>query len=289
MVDRLVRWAKWDTEGKGWSDLIRLTDKVIDLSAPDFRPFSFRESQTFPVGHRRLYAKEDRPKEVFGREVIVGPEGARLVRGERITYGTNIEERLGSGIVAASKEARILTSMGSIIIAGGNLKIRYRLHTSIVICDGDVELTGSVGYSIIIARGKVIRTRGSFTHCMVRSERSLRFPEGKTIEIKEGTPDPLAFVKFFELSDVGLIVSDREQREEPALDGVRLKDVRKGSPFASGLRAGDIVTALDETKVASIEDFRRQLRRKLAQGGPTINFTLQRSKETLKLSFPVKD
>ena len=115
------------------------------------------------------------------------------------------------------------------------------------------------------------------------------FDEPRLI-IKDGTPDPLGgFVKFFELSDVGLTVSDRDQKEDPIQDGVLLKDVRKDSPFASGLRAGDVVTALDRTKATSPEVFRRLLRRKLGQGGPILTFSVRRGERTVDMSIPIKD
>ncbi|HEY7156128.1 MAG TPA: PDZ domain-containing protein, partial [Gemmataceae bacterium] len=102
-------------------------------------------------------------------------------------------------------------------------------------------------------------------------------------------PDPVGFVKFFELSDVGLTVSNRDQKDEPSRDGVRLKDVRKDSPFASGLRAGDVVTALEGTKATSPEIFRRLLRRKLGQGVPLLTFTVRRSGKTLDVPIPMKE
>lgn len=87
----------------------------------------------------------------------------------------------------------------------------------------------------------------------------------------------------------GLTAEDSPWRDKSDGDGVILKDVRKDSPFAVGLRAGDGITAIEEKQTPATEVLRRVLRRKLREGGPFIIFTVRRGKETLDVLIPVKD
>jgi hypothetical protein len=195
---------------------------------------------------------------------------------------------LGRGMIAASGDVRVTGAMSSVIVAGGNVKIA-NLYWCIIICDGNVEVLWPPKDSVIVARGEVTCAKGSLQRCLIRSGNSLRLPNGKTIDINDGTPDPLAFVKFFELADVGLVGEDLPPREKSDAEGVRLKDVRKDSPFASGLCAGDVITAFEEKKTPTTEIFRRLLRRKLAEGEPILTFTVRRAGKTLDVPIAIKD
>jgi hypothetical protein len=311
-ADRLAKWGKWDATGAGWESLTQFADRAIVNTARYFPPVgSFRQNPNFPAGEFRRFANLVHPKDISERkiDIDIGDEpprnqkeregrlliketgGRLLLRGEEVSLrGRIIPFGLSTGIVAASGDVQLMSAFDSVIVTGGDVKNITLLRRCILVCDGDVELLEPpTANSLIIARGKVTCLRGKLTKCMVRSGRSLRFLDGKTIDLKDDTPDPLAFVKFFELSDVGLTVSDRDQKEEPIQDGVLLKDVGKDSPFASGLRAGDMVTALDETKIASREVFRRHLRRKLGGGGPILTFTVRRSGKSLEVPIPIKD
>lgn len=114
-------------------------------------------------------------------------------------------------------------------------------------------------------------------------------PHETVIDFKDGTPDPLAFVKFFELADVGLTAEDLPRREKLNAKGTRLKAVRKESPFAHKLLPGDVVTGIDEKRVTTRETFRKLLRRKLAEGGPLLTFTVRRSGRKLQVPIAIKD
>jgi hypothetical protein len=222
--------------------------------------------------------------------------GKLLLRGEKVAitwYKTGLG--LKSGVIAASGDVQLTTAVDSVIVAGGDVRRVACLMNTIVICDGDVELLNAWDVSgIIIARGKVTCKEGKIRNCLVRSGHTLRLPGGpmpneETLGLKDGTPDPLAFVKFFELADVGLAVEDVAPRDKAETTGVRLKDVRKDSPFAAGLRAGDVMIAIDEKKTPTTEVFRKFLRRTLAEGGPIITFTVHRAGKTLDVPMPVKD
>ncbi len=295
-VDRLVYWGEWDKDKEGWDTLTHFADKVMESVADNFPPGKrdLWKRPGLPAGDfRRYYEAKRPPKEISGRKIMSTHDVSKfLARGEQVILkgGRNENSGISYSIIAASEDVRTdICPDYSLIIAGGDIKVGT-LHESILVCDGDVELGAPPHGGLIIARGKVTCRKRKLTGCIVRSENYYQFLDGKRIIIKDGTPDPLGgFVKFFELSDVGLTASDRDQKEEPIQGGVRLKDVRKDSQFASGLRAGDVVTALDGTKATSPEVFRRLLRRKLGQGIPLLTFTVRRSGKTLDVPIPMKD
>jgi membrane-associated protease RseP (regulator of RpoE activity) len=207
-----------------------------------------------------------------------------FARGEEVSLDAHI---CGGSLLIASGDVRgpdLL--MQSVVIAGGDVVLKGA-RNAIIICDGNVAARYASG-CLIVARGKVPgppTVRGCFVHsgnCYVD-------PDGKRTTLGEGTPDPFAIVKFFELSDVGLAVAERDRQGEAVRDGVFLKEVRKGTLFAPGLQAGDIVTAIDGTKATSQEVFRKLLRKQLAQGGPRITFTVRRAGQTTEVAVPVKD
>jgi S1-C subfamily serine protease len=84
-------------------------------------------------------------------------------------------------------------------------------------------------------------------------------------------------------------VAERDGQGGAVRDGICIKEVRKGTPFSSALQAEDVVTAIDGTKAASQEVFRRLLRKRLAQGGPRLTFTVRRGEKTAEVAVPVKD
>ena len=163
MVDRLVHWSKWDTGGEGWSALTQFTGKLIDLTPRDVLPRLLRENiERFPAGDFRRYVDAIHPKEISGRKLNIRQvDGFRLVRGERVAFGTTEEEIFLRGIIVASENASVSVSLWSVIISGGNLKVVF-LGPSIIICDGDVEVSDLRGPCIIIARGKVTCRHGNF-------------------------------------------------------------------------------------------------------------------------------
>ena len=76
--------------------------------------------------------------------------------------------------------------------------------------------------------------------------------------------DALGPVRFFEPSRYGIAVA-------PDKGGVRVKAADREKPLGkAGLRAGDLVLALDGTPADSPESFRRLLRRRVAEGGEAV-------------------
>jgi S1-C subfamily serine protease len=101
-------------------------------------------------------------------------------------------------------------------------------------------------------------------------------------EVKEHEPNPLGFVRWFDPVRVGITV-------EAADGGVRIKAAAAGKAFAgAGLRAGDLVTAIDREAVKSPDEFRLLLRSKLADGGKMV-FAVRRAGQDLKVPVRCKD
>lgn len=83
------------------------------------------------------------------------------------------------------------------------------------------------------------------------------------------------------LSD-GLVLAGGTQANPDVGAGVQIKKIRKETPFAVGLHESEIITAIDKEKTPSKESFRKVLRRKLAEGGPIITFTVRRTDKILE-------
>ncbi|HEY7326291.1 MAG TPA: hypothetical protein VH592_01530 [Gemmataceae bacterium] len=313
VADRLAMAAKSEVNAdEGWESLAQLAAQAI---APTDRYFPYISTpawqQQLPVGEFRRYRERfnphevakskidldagtamptDDPKKRAADDLIHQNRGRLLLRGEQVTL-TGVFALLRNGMIAASGDVHVSKAMYSVIVVGGGVKNVNRMTDCILICDGDVELLDGwqLSGSIIVARGKVTCKNGEIKDCLVRTGRTLLLPNGVKIDLKDGTPDPLAFVKFFELNDVGIAAEDLPPRAKSDVEGVRLKEVRKESLFSAGLRADDVITAIEEKKTPTTEIFRRVLRRKLAEGGPILTFTVRRAGKTLDVPLPVKD
>jgi S1-C subfamily serine protease len=91
---------------------------------------------------------------------------------------------------------------------------------------------------------------------------------------------PLGFVRWFETTSVGFEAS-------PGKGGTRITDVTNGSVAArSGLRKGDVITAIDGEAVKdSVEDFRKQVRRGSVQDGCIVTVTRDNEVRSLVFDF----
>src|SRR5262249_26098205 len=147
-------------------------------------------------------------KECADCDFMHATRGALLLRGEEVSL-TGRRASLGIGMIAASGDVQLHEAKYSFIVAGGDVKKIFNFSDSILICDGNVELSYMPSYGcLIVARGKVTCTHSPLRHGLIRSGHTLHLPDGKTVDLKDGTPDPFAFIKFFELADVGLTAED---------------------------------------------------------------------------------
>ncbi len=296
-VDRIVAFAGRDGEGMGGQALTQFTGTLLGQIPGALREMDLETGRGlmdvetrrgFPAGHYSDYVKgiPVRPKEIFGGKVHVRERVVRVfARGEEVVLDT---DSCLFSLVAASGDVRCHASTPfSVIIAGGNAVVTP-VQSTIIICDGDVEVKEPAGGCLIVARGKVTPAN-SLRGSLVRSEDYIMNWNGKRTFLKNGAPDPLRFVKFFELSDVGLEVADRDGQGEPVRDGICIKDVRKGTAFSLVLQANDVITAVDGTKAVSQEIFRKLLRKQLARGSLRITFTVRRAGRTLDVAAPVKE
>ena len=247
-ADRVAYWGILDSGGEGWEILTQFAEKVNVSTARHFPSGGLWRSSNCPKGDFHRYAANAHPREIAApmidldagggepilkdrtrdaRNIITYSNGMLLLRGRNICLTKKDNMGIGlihDGIVAASGDVQVEVRRNrSLIIAGGNVKVTG-LRESIIICDGDVELTGPGNNDIIIARGKVTciqeknrrnSIRSGSCKCLIRSGSCLELPGGKTIDLKDGTPDPLAFVKFFELADVGLAAEDLPRARNP--------------------------------------------------------------------------
>lgn len=174
--------------------------------------------------------------------------------------------------------------ISAVLFAGGSVDFLGSVANSLIVCDGDFTVQGPIYNCLIIARGTIrcdhdVRDSRLISCGKVQFKHPQRVYESKVVE-KE--PKPLGFVQFFDPTDAGITV-------EKADRGVRVKEAGKGKPFAkAGLRAGDLVTALDGEAVKDAEGFRRLLRAKLAVEG-TMTFKVRRGDKAVEIPVPHKD
>jgi hypothetical protein len=241
----------------------------------------------------------------FTHLVILASENVRIpcLYGSIMITGGNIYMQHGSA--------------HSIIICDEDLEVSCGFQNCLVIARGKVMChKDSKIMDCTIFSGGPITFSGGVTveNSAILSAGPIECPKGVTVGrrsmLKASIPEQP--VKFFDIEAAGLTVwqvyrnngnwgrapliaapdnitfSDPRARSDPRA-GVEIKKIRKGTPFNAGLRGGDIVTAIDETKTPTKAIFRKILRRKLAEGGPLITFTVLRSGKTLDVSIPVKD
>jgi hypothetical protein len=288
MVERLVLWGDWDKNDESGKMIAELAARLVEreqriYGKTDFRPLQPPDKS--PLKHVYVTGKlSDDPKRLakFWQTIPGRVRGEDVVANEYPMMSALV---CASGNVSASQNIRALDFQFGIILASGNVNLKG-CRQSVIICDGEFEAS-SIFDCLIIARGKVT-CPSEISRCTILSESTVDFPKGVSMKmsaISAGTPN--SFVKFFDPKVVGLTV---EYQRNPSFgDGVWIKAVRKDTPFAAGLRDEDLITAIDSIKVPSMEIFRKVLRRKLAEGGPILTFTVQRWGKTMDVPIAIKD
>jgi hypothetical protein len=146
----------------------------------------------------------------------------------------------------------------AVVFVNGDFSSGVGAVNTFIVCDGDVNLRNATR-CVIVAGGSITLGRASDSVLAARGSVNVKQdPIDTTIHEKEQTP--LDAVAFFDPSQLGAEVS-------LAAGKVRIDKVRDGTPMATaGLRAGDVVAAVDGSDVDSPDTFRRSLRRGLVEG-----------------------
>ncbi len=280
LIEFLVRRPKWSDEEACWQVVAELNGKLLDLEKEKYRLPKTRADGS-PVGDFRAYARFRRPRLVAARRADLTDVrvGCFVARAEHIAA-----KNVFFGLLVSSRDTRVFFSNHSIILAGGPVEV-FTMTGPILVCDGEVNCHDING-SLLLARGDV-RIAGSANDCRIITAGSVQFlpnkvldgkvPRRENVEIREHEPNPLGFVRWFDPGRVGVTV-------EPAAGGVRVKAAGK-SFAAAGLRAGDLLTAIDGEAVKSPDDFRLLLRARLSDGGKMALAVRRAGKE---LTIPVR-
>jgi hypothetical protein len=281
-VERLVRRDRWDDEEACWKALAGLADKLTALERQRFDKVSLSGEHRGDDRELRRVQRHVRPKRAGDRHPSVGLWEGRFV----LRAGEDFEAGIPTAgfLIAAAGNVEVPSITHSAVFAGGSVDVKGSIGNSLVVCDGDVTSRHIIKDSLIIARGKV--------RCDMVVENSRIISGGgvewkhpelvKDSKVLEKEAKPLGFVTFFDPADAGITVESAEGE-------VRVKKVEKGKAFAAaGLRADDLVTALDGEAVKDAESFRRLLRAKLAVEG-TTTFKVRRGDKAVEIPVAHKD
>jgi hypothetical protein len=276
LAELLVRRPKWGDEDACWQALVELNAKLFDLESKVYRRTSFTSRPRLGDGAPPQVRTKLR-RRVAARRASIDLSHMD-VRAEHIVVKTT-----DLSYLVSTRSTQAQSIFESMLVGGGTLDVWYS-KCLVIVCDGDVKCSNA-NRSLIIARGDV-QFSGSVINCHVIAGGSVRFlpaPEyqqRRDNQVTEQEPNPLGFIKWFDPASVGVTV-------EAAPGGVRVKAAAK-SFAAAGLRAGDLLTALDGEAVKSPDDFRLLLRAKLADGGK-MALAVRRAGQDLKITVRCKD
>jgi hypothetical protein len=187
----------------------------------------------------------------------------------------------------------------SVVLATGDVTVKYSIGNAVIICAGDVRAGHDVHKSLIIARGGISIKNISSTNTLIaggtvtvgkppvpRHGPEETDPEIlKAWEVERGITEekartPLGYITFFELHRIGLGVR--------AADGaVQVTKITAGQPCdKAGLKVGDTILEVNGKKPTDAESLRRLLRDALAIGDASVKLQRGDKAETVKVSLP---
>jgi hypothetical protein len=288
-IERAVRWAEQDRSAEGPKGLHGLVKHLVakqgrlieaNLAHALDNANLLTNGGTVPGVEFVERRGEPRPLQVkmpLARSALFLRGAGVTVRGDGGGY------IISTGPVALSAAA---ARIRCVILSCGAVQIDDFCVNVIVVCDGDVCIRGKGLYaSVIVARGKVtIPTRA--VGCVVVAGGTIVRQPGRTEEfenpvLREKDASGLGVIKFFDPARVGIEVTAARQ-------GVQVKKAHAGKPFATLLREGDVVQAIGDSKVGSVEAFRKALRAELAEGTKSITLSLRRDGQVLDVRVPVR-
>jgi hypothetical protein len=284
-VEKLVRRQTLGDEDGCWQVLAELASRLMDLEKEEFGTVSLKPgvpNREVPARDFRRYWQVTHPRLVSGsrlsRHDLLPP--ILVVRAEELS--TDMPKILS--LLAASGHAKTIYLESCALLAGDSSEM-VDIDSSLIVCDGDLLVKGYIKESLVIARGDI-------TCCdLVENSRlicggavHLR-DYGKLLEttkVKAQEAKPLGFITFFDPVQVGIKVAKAD-------GGLRVQEAVKDKPFArAGVRAEDLVLALDGAAVTDPEVFRRLLRARVAVEGE-LAVKLRRGEQTLELRVQCKD
>jgi hypothetical protein len=279
-------------------------------------PQVFREKNFSPkdaITSIELARMWTRSRHILVQELVLGLRDVSQKHLVVLAAGNVRTPTLYGSILLANGSIRMQDgSANSIILCDEDLEVSGGIHNCLVIVRGKVVCPKNsyIADSTILSGGPVAFSESvEVRNAAIVSGDSIdslkRLTLGRRVLITTSIPDwP---VKFFDPEFAGLRVwqvyrNNGMMRDGPPLlaladgveiaggveanpdigAGVQIKKVRKGSPFAGGLHESEIVTAIDKQKTLSKESFRKVLRRKLAEGGPILTFTVRRTDKILE-------
>jgi hypothetical protein len=212
---------------------------------------------------------------------------------EAIQAGGVVAEQSISGLVVSRGPVRAAACINeALVLVTGDVTSGHDANSSVIVCDGDVR-TKKLSRCVIVARGN-ITVEGNAQSCTLVAGGKVTITLFQPFEdpnpahaflrrvvISEKDANPLGFVRFFELAQVGLTV-------KVAGDGVAVEAVAAGSAAEkAGLKAGDVVIEARDKKPSDAETLRRSVRDALAVGEATVK--VRRGKETLTVQLVLPD
>lgn len=233
-----------------------------------------------------------------GLVVSRGPVRTKRVIDQALVLATGEidAERVMESVIICDGDVRVRGGVSkSLIVARGNILLKGITHTSTmnpdgsrrVVRRGDPDITWA-GASTLVAGGTVrakipgppVLIPGSDPDSQARNKFARADFAAIRVEVREKQVNPLGYITFFELRQIGLEV-------KAADGGVRVVKVTAGTAAErAGLKAGDAILEVGGKKPSGAESLRRLLRDALAVGDATLK--LKRGNETItaKLSLP---
>jgi hypothetical protein len=300
VIERLVRRKPQEGDEAWWRVVTDLARTLVDLDEQKFKKTEVLQPKLPGIGNvlkrfaggdiYRYLTFVEMPEVLVARRVTLRRSAKQprgwMVRAEEVTIEAG--GALGSLIVCSGRVQGSPTTVddtvagSSFIFAGDSVDLRGAVFGSVIVCDGDVTIEGMVSQTIIAARG-LVRCRDTISHSVIVTAGTLEAPPRAkglltTCYIKEKDATPLG-IRFFDPAQAGISVEAND-------GGMRVKESAADKPFArAGVRAGDVVVAIDSTAVPSFEVFRRQLRKHLAREGE-FTLKLRRGDAVLEVRVP---
>jgi hypothetical protein len=278
VIDRLVRYADEDPSGgeiwaligptKRFVQAMRLKHDVVYMLNTFEKncPFNARQTRA-PL----TFTHSDDPPNFF---VLTGD-------------GVKVQGPGCGGLIASGAETILSAEVKShvIIFSNGDVTLKAADQCLLIICDGDVHIEGpTLMNSIIVARGNVCLPHSiSYTTVFAGGKiyNSPHPPLAPKVFLYPNGTKPPGGIKFFDTASAGIeVVSTRR--------GVKVDEIDAKKGFAGIVHEGDLVLAVNQVNVSTAEDFRKALRRALAEGTRSIGISLKRGGKNVDLRVRVR-